>query len=137
MGEPRALEGVRVIVTGASRGVGRATAIACARHGATVGVNFHRSETEAREVAATIGGAATLLRFDVGDPEAVRSAFDAFAERTGGIDALVNNAAIVRPSLLVSAGDEDVEAVVRTNILGTDRVHARGPRAGCSRSGVA
>lgn len=119
MAEPRALEGVRVIVTGASRGVGRAAAIACARHGATVGVNFHRSETEAREVAATIGDAATLLRFDVGDPEAVRSAFDAFAERTGGIDALVNNAAIVRPSLLVSAGDEDVEALVRTNILGT------------------
>ena len=58
MGEPRALEGMRVIVTGASRGVGRAIAIACARHGATVGVNFHRSETEAREVAATIGGAA-------------------------------------------------------------------------------
>ena len=119
MAEPQTLAGMRVIVTGASRGVGRAVALACARHGATVGVNFHRSESEAREVAAMLGNAGTLLRFDVGDPEGVRAGFDAFAERTGGIDALVNNAAIVRPSLLVSAGDEDVETVVRTNILGT------------------
>jgi len=104
-------------VTGASRGIGRAVAMACARHGAIVGVNYHRSETAARDLLDTIGSG-VLLPFDVGDPEAVRAGVRTFVERTGGVDALVNNAAIVRPSLLVSASDEDVEAVVRTNVLG-------------------
>jgi len=117
MGEYGSLSGMRVIVTGASRGIGRAVAIACARHGATVGVNYHRSEAAARELLDTIGSG-VLLPFDVGDPEAARAGVRTFVERTGGVDALVNNAAIVRPSLLVSAADEDVEAVVRTNVLG-------------------
>ena len=117
MGEYGSLSGMRVIVTGASRGIGRAVAIACARHGATVGVNYHRSEAAARELLDTIGSG-VLLPFDVGDPEAARAGVGTFVERTGGVDALVNNAAIVRPSLLVSAADEDVEAVVRTNVVG-------------------
>ena len=112
------LEGKRLIVTGASRGIGRAIAIACGRSGAAVGVNFFHSEPEARAVADEIGASAMLLPFDVGDPAAVSEAFDAFTARTGGIDALVNNAGINRPSLLVSACDEDIDAVVRTNVIG-------------------
>src|SRR4029078_9344907 len=63
-------------------------------------------------------GVGAPLRFDVGDPEAARVGVRTFVERAGGVDALVNNAAIVRPSLLVSPTDEDVEAVVRTKVLG-------------------
>jgi 3-oxoacyl-[acyl-carrier protein] reductase len=112
------LAGLRVIVTGASRGIGRAIALACGRSGATVGVNFRRSEAEARVVAEQIGENAILLPFDVTDSAAVARAFDEFSSRTGGIDALVNNAGINRPSLLVSASDDDVEAVVRANVVG-------------------
>src|SRR5437868_12721238 len=86
------LEGKRVIVTGASRGIGRAIALACARNGATVGINFHRSEKEARAVADETGG--VLLRFDVGDSAAVEQAFGQFGE----LHALVNNAGINLPS---------------------------------------
>jgi 3-oxoacyl-[acyl-carrier protein] reductase len=113
------LEGRRVIVTGASRGIGRAIAIACAEAGARIGVNFHRCEEEARDVAGRIGPDAVLLRFDVGDSNAVSGAFEEFERRAGGIDALVNNAGIVRPSLLASAPDDDVAEVVRTNLFGT------------------
>jgi len=119
MPEDRALEGVRLIVTGASRGLGRAIAIACAQHGATVGINFHQSEADAREVAGRLGRSGILLPFDVADPAAVTIAFQAFADRTGGLDALVNNAGIIRPSLLVSALDADIAAVIGTNLFGT------------------
>jgi 3-oxoacyl-[acyl-carrier protein] reductase len=119
MPEEQPLEGKRVVVTGASRGIGRAIAIACAQRGATVGINFHRSEKEAHEVAERIGARAMLLRFDVGAPAAVAAAFASFLDRTGGIDVLVNNAGIIRPSLLVSASDADIDAVIRTNVIGT------------------
>ena len=113
------LGGKRVIVTGASRGIGRAIAIACAEAGALVGVNFHRGDADACDVAGRIGPRAVLLRFDVGDASAVSAAFQEFAHRAGGIDALVNNAGIIRPSLLATAPVEDVGEVVRTNLLGT------------------
>ena len=118
-GDSRALEGKRVIVTGASRGIGRAIAIACADAGAQVGVNFHRSEEDARDVAGRIGPQAVLLRFDVGNSSAVSDAFEEFERRAGGIDALVNNAGIIRPSLLASAREEDMCEVVHTNLFGT------------------
>ena len=113
------LEGKRVIVTGASRGIGRAIAIACAEAGALVGVNFHRGEEDADEVAGRIGPQAVLLRFDVGDSSAVTAGFEEFERRAGGIDALVNNAGIIRPSLLATSPVEDVGDVVRTNLFGT------------------
>ncbi len=112
------LEGKRIIVTGASRGIGRAIALACARHGAVVGINFRRSESEARLLAEQIGPKATLLPFDVGDELAVAAGIGAFAARVGGIDALVNNAGLNRPALLVSACDRDIHEVVRTNVIG-------------------
>jgi len=118
MSESRPLEGVRVIVTGASRGLGRAIAIACAAGGATVGLNFNRSEADARRTADGLGVSAILLEFDVQDPAAVTAGVQAFVERTGGLDALVNNAAIVRPSLLISASEEEIDAVIRTNLTG-------------------
>jgi 3-oxoacyl-[acyl-carrier protein] reductase len=118
MSESRPLEGVRVIVTGASRGLGRAIATACANSGATVGINYYRSDAEARRTADILGPNGILLKFDVQDPAAVAAGVETFVERTGGLDALVNNAAIVRPSLLFSASDEDIDAMIRTNVTG-------------------
>jgi len=118
MRDAASLQGKRVIVTGASRGIGRAIAIACARSGATVGVNFNRSEQEARELAAQLGASAMLLKFDVGDSAAVAAGVASFVERTGGLDVLVNNAGIIRPALLVSAADDDIADVIRTNLAG-------------------
>ena len=65
------LHGKRILVTGASRGIGRAIAIACAAAGARVGVNYHRSRDRALAVCNEIGPAAAPLEFDVGDAEAV------------------------------------------------------------------
>jgi len=113
-----ALDGVRLIVTGASRGLGRAIALACGARGAIVGLAYHRAEAAARDTAATLGANAILLPFDVGDAGAPAAAIRGFVDRTGGLDALVNNAAIVRPSLLISAEDTDVDAVLRTNVAG-------------------
>jgi 3-oxoacyl-[acyl-carrier protein] reductase len=112
------LEGKRIIVTGASRGIGRAIALACAGAGARIGINVHRSEGEARALCEEIGASAVLLPFDVADSAAVAVAFELFARETGGIDALVNNAAINLPALLVSSTDEEIDAMLRTNLRG-------------------
>ena len=112
------LHGKRILVTGASRGIGRAIAIACAAAGARVGVNYHRSRDRALAVCNEIGPAAAPLEFDVGDAEAVARGVDAFAAVAGGIDGLVNNAGINRPSLLVSASEADIAATIATNLIG-------------------
>jgi len=108
------LEGKRIVVTGAGRGIGRAIAIACVEAGARVGVNV-RSDAPLDEALR----GAIVLPFDVRDGEAVRRNIDAFAEQCGGIDGLVNNAGVNIPGLLVNVTDEDVGAVFATNIGGT------------------
>jgi 3-oxoacyl-[acyl-carrier protein] reductase len=118
MADAKALDGIRVIVTGASRGLGRAIAIACADSGATVGLNYNRSEADARAVADRLGLHGIPLQFDVADSAAVAAAFQRFIERAGGLDAIVNNAGTIKPALLVSALDHDIEAVIRTNLTG-------------------
>jgi NAD(P)-dependent dehydrogenase (short-subunit alcohol dehydrogenase family) len=82
------LRGKRVLVTGASRGIGRETALRIGLAGAYVGVNYFRGEAEANEVVREIGDA-VALRADVADPEQVERMIDAF----GRVDVLVNNAA--------------------------------------------
>ena len=113
------LEGKRIIVTGASRGIGRAIALACAREGADVGINFHKSEKEARALCDEIGERAMLLPFDVADPVAVAGGIAKFDAAKGGISALVNNAGINQPNLLMSATDDEIDTMIRTNLLGT------------------
>lgn len=83
------------LVTGASRGIGAATARALAREGAAVGVNYRTGEAEAREVVRAIeaaGGRALAIRADVRDGAAVKAMVDELAERFGRLDVVVNNA---------------------------------------------
>ena len=89
------LEGKVVLITGASRGIGRAAALLFGEEGALVAVNYHQSEVEALEVVSQIGATRALgIRADIGDPDAVKSMIDAVVERFGRLDILVNNAAV-------------------------------------------
>ena len=86
-----------VLVTGGSRGIGRAIAIELARAGFVVGVNYHAGRVQAEEVVASIiaaAGQAVALQADVADSQAVERMFAALDERFGRLDALVNNAGI-------------------------------------------
>jgi 3-oxoacyl-[acyl-carrier protein] reductase len=105
------------LVTGASRGIGRATALALARQGATV-VTAARGDN-ARPVADEIvaaGGAADSLTLDVTDPAAVESALGSVLDRHGRIDILVSNAGITRDQLLLRMKRDDWDAVIATNL---------------------
>jgi len=85
------------LVTGASRGIGRAIALELGAAGFAIGVNYLRRRSEAERVVAAIlaqGGEAVALPADVSDPEAVEAMFRALEERYGRLDALVNNAAV-------------------------------------------
>src|SRR6201989_1200825 len=91
-----------VLITGASRGIGRATARLLGARGWSVGVNYANNEAAARETAALVeqaGGRALLLAGDVADEAAVIAMFDATVKAFGGIDAFVNNAGIVAPGM--------------------------------------
>jgi 3-oxoacyl-[acyl-carrier protein] reductase len=106
------------IVTGASRGIGRAIALALAEHGATV-IATARDEARVREWAADAGPAAARLvptTLDVTDRDAVARLVDEVSTRYGRIDILVNNAGITRDTLLMSMSDEDFDDVLNTNL---------------------
>jgi NAD(P)-dependent dehydrogenase (short-subunit alcohol dehydrogenase family) len=87
------LGGKVALVTGASRGIGRETAVRLARAGARVGVNYHRSKDEALDVVREIGDDAIAIRADVADPAQTESMINAILQRYGRIDVLINNAA--------------------------------------------
>lgn len=116
------LEGRAVLVTGASRGIGRAIAIGCAQAGATaVGVGYRASREEAEKTAHAIaehGAHAKLLELDVASPKHVDAAIEAFTSDIGHLDALVANAGVVRTGLLASASALDLDEMVRVNVLG-------------------
>ena len=110
------------LVTGGSRGIGRAVSLRLAQAGYTVIINYQSNEQAAQETLQAIqsqGGQAELLRFDVSNPESVQSALDAWqtAHPEDYIDVLVNNAGIRRDNLLVWMEPDDFEAVLRTNLF--------------------
>ena len=110
-----------VLVTGASRGLGRSIAKAFAAEGAFIGLGYHRFDQKAEQTLAEIqdmGGSATLVKADVRDAEAVDRAIRVFLAQRDGIDVLVNNAAIVddKPFALMSA--DSWTAVLQTNLGG-------------------
>ncbi len=116
------LSGKTALVTGASRGIGRAIAVKFAAEGAFVVVNYAGNEAAAGETVAAIdsaGGAGVLSKFDVGDAGQVDAAVKAIVAERGRIDILVNNAGVTRDNLLMRLTEDDFDAVVRTNLKGT------------------
>lgn len=113
--------GRSALVTGASRGLGRAIAESFGREGARVGVGYRSRRDEAERTLAAIeraGGQGVLLPFDVRDPASIAGAVDSFAP-DGALDVLVNNAAVVRDQHIAFMSSEDWEHVVSVNLTGT------------------
>jgi 3-oxoacyl-[acyl-carrier protein] reductase len=118
----RRFEGQTALVTGASRGLGRAIAQRLAAEGAYTLVGYHTGEEAAGETLAAViaaDGAGALLRLDVRDAEAVRGAIDGVLRGRGRIDILVNNAGIVRDGLAALLSAEDWRAVLEVHLDGT------------------
>ena len=115
------LSGKVALVTGGSRGIGRAIAIRLAAEGAKVAVNYAGNKAAAEEVKAIIekqGGTAHLIQADVSDASAACEMVERIHAELGGLDILVNNAGITRDTLLIRMKDEDFDAVIGTNLKG-------------------
>lgn len=109
------------IVTGASRGIGRAIALALAESGADVVVNYAGSEKAAQEVAAEIeklGRKALVVQADVADAEQVGQMVQRTLDAFGKVDILINNAGVTRDNLLMRMKDEEWDQVISTNLKG-------------------
>jgi 3-oxoacyl-[acyl-carrier protein] reductase len=109
------------LVTGASRGIGRAIAVALGARGAHVIVNYQSREDAARETATLVeqaGGKATTLKFDMGDAAAVEAGVKQVMDANGRLDILVNNAAIAVDQLLLRLKHEDWQRSLDVNLTG-------------------
>ena len=104
------LEGKNALVTGASRGIGRAIAAELARAGAAVVIGYRSGKDDAEALAVEIGGRA--VQADVADPDGARR----LVEEAGDVDVLVNNAGLTRDGLLARMPDEDWRTVIETNL---------------------
>lgn len=116
------LEGKVAVVTGASRGIGRAIALRLAQEQAAVVINYNGSREKAEEVVQEIeaaGGTACAIQCDVSDFSACEAFFKEVTERYGRVDILVNNAGVTRDGLLMKMSEEDFDKVVDTNLKGT------------------
>ncbi|HXV02975.1 MAG TPA: 3-oxoacyl-[acyl-carrier-protein] reductase [Gaiellaceae bacterium] len=113
MAEFCSLEGRTALVTGGSRGIGRAIAASLAEAGATVVIGYRSGADEAAEVADEVGGRA--VQADVSDPEEAKR----LVEEAGDVEVLVNNAGVTRDGLLARMSDEDWRTVLDTNLGGT------------------
>jgi 3-oxoacyl-[acyl-carrier protein] reductase len=111
-----------IVVTGATGGLGRAIAQICAREGASLGLHCRRDPEKAAALAAQLeaefGTRARVLQFDVTDPDAIEQALRRFAEELGAIHGFVNNAALVKPGLLVTSELAQLREQLDTNLLG-------------------
>ncbi len=122
MGELATLQGKVALVTGGSRGIGRAIGVALGQLGAKVVLNYTSNEAAAAEAAAAVvaaGGAAVTKRFDVADPAAVDVAFKEVVAAEGGLHILVNNAGIAVNTLVLGAKDADWKRALDVNLNGT------------------
>lgn len=115
------LDGKVAVVTGASRGIGKAIAIKLAEEGAMVIVNYNGSQSKALEVIREIeekGGKAEAVQCNVMEFESAKVFLDGVIKKYGKLDILVNNAGITRDNLLMKMSEEDFDAVIGTNLKG-------------------
>lgn len=115
------LAGRVALVTGASRGIGRSIAVALAKQGAFVGINYLRGAEAAEQTLAEVraaGGDGELVPFDVADLEATGTAVEAFAAKHKGLHIAVANAGIAIDGLLLRLREEDLDKTLRTNVYG-------------------
>lgn len=116
------IEGKSALVTGASKGIGKAVALHLAEMGVKVAINYNSSEDEAKEIADTIngnGGEALIVQADVSNLDQVTAMVDKVEEAWGTVDILVNNAGIIDDGLLIRMTDEQWDRVIGTNLNGT------------------
>lgn len=116
------LEGKVALVTGGSRGIGRAICIRLASMGALVYINYVSRSSAAEETQRIIqaaGGKAEIIGFDVSDASAVQASFKKITADAGSIDILVNNAGITRDGLMARMKESDWEEVMNTNLKGS------------------
>lgn len=115
------LQGKIALVTGGSRGIGRAISVALAGQGAKVYINFASNSTAAEETVALCkehGAEAEIIGFNVSDSDAVETAFQQIKKSDGKLDILVNNAGITADGLCMRMSDEDWNKVIATNLSG-------------------
>ena len=116
------LTGKTAIVTGGSRGIGRAVCLELARRGCNIVLSFAGNTAAADQTVSdcqALGVQALAVQGNVADADAVKALFDAALKQFGAIDILVNNAGITRDNLLMLLKEEDFDAVVDTNLKGT------------------
>ena len=116
------IEGKIALVTGASKGIGRAIALELANKGARVAINYHTSHKAAEDVVGVIidrGGEAVAIKADVSQLDQVLRMVESIENTWGSVDILVNNAGIINDNLLVRMTDEAWEKVIATNLNGT------------------
>lgn len=110
------------LITGAGRGIGRAIAIALAKEGAEVVINYNGSEERAKEVKQTIeenGGKASIYKCNVSDFTACEAMIKDIVKEYGHLDILVNNAGITKDGLIMKMKEEDFDSVLNVNLKGT------------------
>jgi 3-oxoacyl-[acyl-carrier protein] reductase len=115
------LTGKVALVTGGSRGIGRAAALSLGKQGAQVVINYVNNEGAAREVAEQIqaaGGKAEIVQFDVGSSDAAEKAVAEVAKRLGRLDVLVCSAGIAIDGLLLRLKDDDFDRILSVNLKG-------------------
>ena len=123
------LDGKRVLVTGGSRGLGRAIGLACVKEGARVAFSYAKNEAAANETKELLGEGALAFKANAWEPTETDTMVRAIEQAWGGIDILVNNAAVTQNLPLALMEDDDFDHVMRVNVRGvfvTSRAVLRG-----------
>lgn len=118
---PQSLEGSTVVVTGASRGIGRAIALSLGEIGAEVAINYANSPEKAEEVVSEVkglGGKAYSVKANIADESSANDLIKTVLDKSGRIDVLINNAGITRDGLLMRMKKEDWLSVIELNLSG-------------------
>ena len=115
------LDGQKALVTGSSRGIGRATALELAQHGADIGINYVHDKVSAESVASEIistGRKAIVVQADISDPDQASHLVEETYQQLGGLDILVNNAGIARDRSVRNMSTDEWQDVIDTDLSG-------------------